>query len=451
MEPADNSYATFYSGKIALLGGSCTVTFEGLNPSSAATSVILIDSVTLSGVNVANGSFEIPHLDSDQVAPVGAVWSFLGPAGIAAKDGDYSDPDTPYGDQVAFVSNHGSISQTVNNLPAGDYLLSFKAAQFSGNRGNQRLRLTFRTPASESSVKTFVWCGDQICEERNGHGATVQKRFFAKGEQRLTGADAGIYYYTRDHLGSIREVTNSAGAVVARYDYDPYGNRVVLSGVMNFDFGYTGHYYHAQSGLNLTYYRVYDPKLGRWLSRDPVGEKAGPNLYDYVMNDPLGRIDPDGLFWGEFAEELGKSYVRFGKGAESYFSDLGAGFYELLALNGAFGREEQVFAEENAAIIQNALRLASKCPNATGHLIWELLKHNPERLAGRASSGILLASALRIGVSGASAPPIAASPLSVSTVSLTSYGAATNLILTGRQYAPEELVRVIIGGYFPEH
>ena len=69
-------------------------------------------------------------------------------------------------------------------------------------------------------------------------------------------------------------MTDERRNLVARYDYDPYGNRVVLSGMMDTDFGYTGHYFHAPSGLNLTLYRAYNPALGRWLSRDPI-EKLG--------------------------------------------------------------------------------------------------------------------------------------------------------------------------------
>lgn len=40
---------------------------------------------------------------------------------------------------------------------------------------------------------------------------------------------------------------------------------------------------------------VYDPELGRWLSRDPIGEDGGTNLYGYVGNDPANMIDPFGL------------------------------------------------------------------------------------------------------------------------------------------------------------
>jgi RHS repeat-associated protein len=68
-----------------------------------------------------------------------------------------------------------------------------------------------------------------------------------------------------------------------------------LSGDLDTDFGYTGHYYHAASGLHLAPYRGYNPKLGRWLSRDPIEEGGGINLYGYVLNSPTSQTDRLGL------------------------------------------------------------------------------------------------------------------------------------------------------------
>lgn len=140
-------------------------------------------------------------------------------------------------------------------------------------------------------IRRWLWDGTELCEERDAGGTTVTKRFFPQGEQ-INGIN---YYFTMDHLGSIREMTDSSGAVQARYDYDPYGRRTKTSGDLDADFGFTGHYYHASSGLNLTLYRLYDANMGRWLSRDPIAEQDGLNLYGYVKGNPGNFIDPLGL------------------------------------------------------------------------------------------------------------------------------------------------------------
>jgi RHS repeat-associated protein len=290
IQPSGNSYATFTTGSITLPAGSYSLTFQGLNP-NGGDNIALVDSVTLNSTLVPNGSFESPTVTDYQTNPSDTAWSYTGSAGIAAN----ANPSAPAGSQVAFVKNTGLLSQ-IWSASAGIYTLSFKVAQRgSNNDSHQQLRVNLRPSGSVISAKTFVWCGNQICEERDSTGSTVTKRFFADGEQRIGGSDAGNYYYSRDHLGSIREVTDSTGALKAQYDYDAWGNSVVVSGNMNVDFGYTGHYFHQPSGLNLAMYRAYNPMLGRWISRDPIGEAEGLNLYHYAWNDPTDRIDLLGL------------------------------------------------------------------------------------------------------------------------------------------------------------
>jgi RHS repeat-associated protein len=140
----------------------------------------------------------------------------------------------------------------------------------------------------------YVWSSKTIAEERDSIGGTVTKRFFAEGEQ-IGGVN---YYFCRDHLGSIREMTNSTGAVVARYEYDPYGNTARISGTSSSDFGYSGYWRHTPTGISLSLYRAYSSTSGRWLSRDPLEDAEitqGPNLYTYVSNNPLLTTDPLGL------------------------------------------------------------------------------------------------------------------------------------------------------------
>jgi RHS repeat-associated protein len=176
------------------------------------------------------------------------------------------------------------------------------------NVGNQRAEYTYDgmgrrvairhlVNGSEVSHRRFVWCGDQICEERNAAGQVV-KRFFPQGMKVESGPSAGAFFYTRDHLGSVRELTDGGGNVRARYAYDPWGRRTKLMGDMEADFGFADMFWSAEVNLSLAQFRAYDPELGRWLSRDPLPKAEmlqGPNLYAYVHNMPTSRIDPQGL------------------------------------------------------------------------------------------------------------------------------------------------------------
>jgi RHS repeat-associated protein len=140
-------------------------------------------------------------------------------------------------------------------------------------------------------IKQWVWCGGaQPCEERDASN-NVTKRFYMQGEQ----IGSSNYFFTHDHLGSVREMTDSNGNLIARYDFDPFGRRTLISGTDLADFGFTGFYYDHASGLNFTVTRAYDANLGRWLSRDTIGENGGINLYRYVANNPINAIDPFGL------------------------------------------------------------------------------------------------------------------------------------------------------------
>ncbi len=164
-------------------------------------------------------------------------------------------------------------------------------SEFTYDGLGRRTQIIERTNGVAVSTNKFLWVGMELCEQRNNTGATVTKRFFDQGEQ-ISGTN---YYFTTDHLGSIREMTTAAGVIAARYDYDPYGRRTKISGSIDADFAFTGHYYHAPSGLHLAPYRAYDAETGRWISRDPIEEEGGVNLYAYVGNDPVNMVDPLGL------------------------------------------------------------------------------------------------------------------------------------------------------------
>jgi RHS repeat-associated protein len=88
-----------------------------------------------------------------------------------------------------------------------------------------------------------------------------------------------------------------ASRIVAAYDYDAFGRLRRADGayaVVN-PFRYSTKFQDDESGLIDFGRRFYDPDLGRWLSRDPLQEAGGLNLYAYVENNPANRLDPDGL------------------------------------------------------------------------------------------------------------------------------------------------------------
>ncbi|MBX3210756.1 MAG: hypothetical protein KF850_01850 [Labilithrix sp.] len=157
---------------------------------------------------------------------------------------------------------------------------------------SRRVRVKELTSSVETKNETFVWCGDRICQKRASNGSTVLRTYFGEGFEESGTTD---YFYTRDHLGSVREVVGSDGTTVAsRLSYDPWG-KITETGLSLTNFAFTGHHFDLPTGLSLTWYRGYDPNFGRWLSKDPLGLQGGLNLYGYVNNDPIDLMDPYGL------------------------------------------------------------------------------------------------------------------------------------------------------------
>lgn len=91
----------------------------------------------------------------------------------------------------------------------------------------------------------------------------------------------------------------SDGSIVQRTEYDAFGNIVFDSvdpGFRRLPFGFAGGLLDKDTGLLRFGARDYDPSVARWTAKDPLGINAGdPNLYAYVLNDPVNLLDPLGL------------------------------------------------------------------------------------------------------------------------------------------------------------
>jgi RHS repeat-associated protein len=93
-----------------------------------------------------------------------------------------------------------------------------------------------------------------------------------------------------------------SGNLVARWDYDPFGNLVtdwyaLGSGVSSAvcPIRFSSKYQDEETGWLYYGYRYYDAVNGRFIGRDPIGERGGTNLYAMVGNDPVNRWDKLGL------------------------------------------------------------------------------------------------------------------------------------------------------------
>ncbi len=318
LQPPNKQYTLYTSSTVSLTAGTYTLSIAGLNP-NGGTNTGLVDAVKLNTL-VSNGGFETPVLTGGQTVwnPSGAIWTFSATSGVTRNSSTLMGANiAPEGKQVGAVQNTGTMAEAVS-LTAGSYSLTLKGAQATGNNTSQQMRATLQNTAQVvTSTKQFVWDGNTLAEERDASN-NVTRRFYPQGEQI-----AGVsYFYTRDHLGSVREMVDTTGAVRARYDYNPYGTRTKVSGDLDASFGFTGHYYHAPSGLQLALYRAYDAYTGRWISRDPIGEEGGgPNLYAYVGNNPINLLDLLGLrpnsgtFW--------PAYPDYGTPASDVWSSIG--------------------------------------------------------------------------------------------------------------------------------
>jgi RHS repeat-associated protein len=111
------------------------------------------------------------------------------------------------------------------------------------------------------------------------------------------GVDGGTYRVISDHLGSPRLVVNVAdGTVAQRMEYDEFGDVLVDTNPGFQPFGFAGGLYDADTHLVRFGARDYDAETGRWTAKDAICFAGGnPNLYGYVLNDPVNLIDPLGL------------------------------------------------------------------------------------------------------------------------------------------------------------
>ena len=174
-----------------------------------------------------------------------------------------------------------------------------------GRKVNGVLRQGFLYASFAHPVAELDHEGNVVSVFVYGHRATVPDYLVREGI---------AYRIVSDHRGSPRFVVNSqTGELVQHLEYDTFG-RIVTDTNPGFQpFGFAGGLYDPDTRLVRFGARYYNPEWGRWTQRDPMLYRGGSlNLYAYVSNDPLNRVDRLGLGpsvspnWDKFFTGLGQ-------------------------------------------------------------------------------------------------------------------------------------------------
>ena len=115
-------------------------------------------------------------------------------------------------------------------------------------------------------------------------------------------SNSSLYFPTFDANGNISEYISTNGEIVAHYDYSPFGEPLVSSGPLaaTFTHQFSTKPYCPVTGFSEYQMRKYNPTIGRWMNRDPIGEDGGMGLYCYASNMPICEADYIGLSIGEW-------------------------------------------------------------------------------------------------------------------------------------------------------
>ncbi len=197
-------------------------------------------------------------------------------------------------------------------------------------------------------------------------------------------------YLHRDYLGSVVMVTGEGGNIVTQLSFDPWGKRrnanwtdnhsATSSPNISGNIGYTGHEMIDVFDLVHMNGRIYNPSLGRFLSADPIIQDAynsqSYNRYTYVMNNPLGLVDPSGYSWKRIS-----NYIKTHKWTRQSMAIV-AGALDTMGCNGVCSAVNSAFlATINGARIEHIFKYAAisyasyysfKIVNASYAGKWEL-------------------------------------------------------------------------------
>ena len=208
-----------------------------------------------------------------------------------------------YDSTKKLASTWGAVSYSMSYDDRGNVLGNGQKS-FTYNLANQMTQghgNSYRYDGHDRRVKAvdskgtrysfYTSSGKLIFERING---TNRENYYLGSQLVAYKNGTTVTHIHSDLMGSTAATSNSAGAVLTRSRYKPFGNEW---GTAKNEMGYTGHKFDTDLGLSYMQARYYDPVIGRFYSNDPVGFRNvhSFNRYAYANNNPYKYVDPTGM------------------------------------------------------------------------------------------------------------------------------------------------------------
>ena len=173
-----------------------------------------------------------------------------------------------------------------------------------------------RTSKTVNGVEyTYEYLNGQLMHETRGEKVfdycyDANGQLYAVSYKANSSTDAVTYYYAHNWRGDITSIYDAGGNVVAKYEYDAWGNVLTVTNSNNSEitdpnhianlnpFRYRSYYYDSESGLYYLMSRYYDPVTHRFLNADGYFQSGNgildTNMNAYCRNNPIMNSDPTG-------------------------------------------------------------------------------------------------------------------------------------------------------------
>ena len=222
-----------------------------------------------------------PADDEDHILSVGPLLYTYSPDGFLETKANTSTIEAAYTYNLG-----GELTQV--SLPD-------KTVEYVHDPVGRRIAKKVDTIVTEK----YLWAGRTTLLAVYNGDDTLRQRFVYAGGRLPIAMEQGVdtYYLAYDQVGSLRVVFDQTGDIVKEIEYDTYGNIVGdTNPTFKVPIGFAGGLYDPDTGLTRFGFRDYDPELGRWTAKDPIGFGGGDtNLYGYCFGNPVSIVDPLGL------------------------------------------------------------------------------------------------------------------------------------------------------------